>query len=372
MRLGLLGPRGAGRRAGQDQVLACRVGGGEQRTGRLAAGQRLPGRARDGLDLRARPRCRRPARRTASRPARAGSRGSPVSTSEAAPARCPSPARTSRRPPASSRRPSPGWSTACSSCTGRRTPRRSPVQDANSPNARSPTVSTSVTRSPSVATWAQVLAAVVVAYSSGPNAHPSAPFRNRIWLTPAAPSGGPASGAGTPLQVFPASSVRATEVQYCGGAIARRPGLADDPAGAGADEGGRGGPEAAARAPAPGPGRRPPSALTARALAAVVRGGRGRVRRAARRSPGFSTGRLTTCGTVDRGGHDHRRRARGDSQPAVLAPPGPPLDQIERARRRGQRLDPPVQPGIQVVAPVSHRGLPARCAAWRAPRTGRP
>ena len=61
-----------------------------------------------------------------------------------------------------------------------------------------------------------------VANSSGPNAQPSAAFRNLIWLTPVAPSGAPVSGAGTPAQVFPASSVRATEVQYW---VAQWPGV---------------------------------------------------------------------------------------------------------------------------------------------------
>ena len=90
-----------------------------------------------------------------------------------------------------------------------------PVQDANSANTRSPTVSRSVTRIPSVPTWVQVWPPLWVAHSPGPNAHPSLVLRKRIWLTPVAPSGGPVTGAGTPLQVFPASSVRATEVQYC-------------------------------------------------------------------------------------------------------------------------------------------------------------
>lgn len=88
------------------------------------------------------------------------------------------------------------------------------MQDANRPNARLPTVSTCVTRSPPVPTRVQLRPPSWVAYSSGPNAHPSASFRNRIWLTPVAPSGAPVSGAGTPLQVFPPSSVRATDVQY--------------------------------------------------------------------------------------------------------------------------------------------------------------
>ena len=38
-------------------------------------------------------------------------------------------------------------------------------------------------------------------------------MRNLIWLSPVAPSAGPAIGAGTPVQVRPASLVRATEVQ---------------------------------------------------------------------------------------------------------------------------------------------------------------
>ncbi len=38
-------------------------------------------------------------------------------------------------------------------------------------------------------------------------------MRNLIWLSPEAPSGAPAIGAGTPVQVLPASSVRATDVQ---------------------------------------------------------------------------------------------------------------------------------------------------------------
>ena len=96
-----------------------------------------------------------------------------------------------------------------------------PVQEANSANARWPTVSRSVTRRPLVATWAQVWPPSWVANSSGPNAQPSSPLRNRTWLTPVAPSAGPVSGAGTPVQVFPVSSVRASEVQYD---VAQKPG----------------------------------------------------------------------------------------------------------------------------------------------------
>src|SRR5271154_2321095 len=88
-----------------------------------------------------------------------------------------------------------------------------PGHEANTANARSPTVSRSVTRSPSVFTWVQVWPRSWVANSCGPNAHPSMPLRNLIPPPPVAPLGAPASGAGTPNQVFPALSVRATEVQ---------------------------------------------------------------------------------------------------------------------------------------------------------------
>ena len=97
-----------------------------------------------------------------------------------------------------------------------------PVHDANSANARLPTVSRPVTRSPWVLTCVQVRPPVWVTHSSGPNAQPSVRFRNLIWLTPVAPSGAPANGAGTPAQVRPALSVRATEVQYW---VAQRPGV---------------------------------------------------------------------------------------------------------------------------------------------------
>ena len=97
-----------------------------------------------------------------------------------------------------------------------------PVQEANSANARLPTVSRAVTRRPFVTTWVQVWPPSCVANSPGPNAHPSDRLRNRTWLTPVAPSAGPVTGAGTPVQVFPASSVRAIEVQYC---VAQCPGV---------------------------------------------------------------------------------------------------------------------------------------------------
>src|SRR5579862_8945341 len=89
----------------------------------------------------------------------------------------------------------------------------SPVQVAKTANAQSPTVSRAVTRCPWVSTGAQTCPPSWVAHSSGPNAHPSSRLRNRIWLTPVAPSAAPVSGAGTPVQLSPASSVRATDVQ---------------------------------------------------------------------------------------------------------------------------------------------------------------
>ncbi len=97
-----------------------------------------------------------------------------------------------------------------------------PEHDANNANARLPTVSRSVTRSPWVSIRVQCSPPSWVANRSGPNAHPSLRLRNLIWPTPVAPSGGPASGAGTPVQDFPASSVRATEVQYW---VAQWPGV---------------------------------------------------------------------------------------------------------------------------------------------------
>ena len=55
-----------------------------------------------------------------------------------------------------------------------------------------------------------------MAYNCGPNAQALTPFRDRIWLTPVPPSGAPVTGAGTPCQVEPPSSVAATEVQTSG------------------------------------------------------------------------------------------------------------------------------------------------------------
>ena len=156
-----------------------------------------------------------------------------------------------------------------------------------------------------------------------------------------------------------------------GGAVARGAGLADHPAGVGADEGDRAGPEVSRH------GRR-------------ERHRRGRGRRTTRcgrpgrrgggRLPGLRGRRRVLAqhrqvdhlGDGHRRGHDHRRRGRGDGQPAVLAAPGPALDQLERARRRRERVDPLAQPGVEVVAAVSHRVPPAPSSAWPAPRTGRP
>ena len=88
-----------------------------------------------------------------------------------------------------------------------------PGQVANSAYARSPAASRSVTRCPDVSTACQWFPASCVAHSSGPNAHPFTPSRNRIPLTPFAPLGAPATGACSPCQVLPPSDVHATDVQ---------------------------------------------------------------------------------------------------------------------------------------------------------------
>src|SRR5215467_2258544 len=78
------------------------------------------------------------------------------------------------------------------------------------------TVSRPVTRIPWAGICAQVCPPSWVAYSCGPNAQPLTPSRERIWLTPVPPFGGPVTGAGTPCQAVPASLVAATEVQMSG------------------------------------------------------------------------------------------------------------------------------------------------------------
>ena len=89
-----------------------------------------------------------------------------------------------------------------------------PEQEPKMAKARSPTVSRSVTRSPPVFTGFQVPPPSWVENSSGPKAQPLVVLRNRIWPTPVGPAGRRPFGAGPPDQVCPASSVRATEVQY--------------------------------------------------------------------------------------------------------------------------------------------------------------
>src|ERR1700690_332741 len=91
-----------------------------------------------------------------------------------------------------------------------------PVQSwPSTANASLPTVSRLSTRSEPVEIFAQDWPPSWVAHSSGPKAHPLSRSRNRIWPTPADPSGGPVSGACTPYQDAPVLSVRATDVQYC-------------------------------------------------------------------------------------------------------------------------------------------------------------
>src|SRR5215472_14441939 len=88
-----------------------------------------------------------------------------------------------------------------------------PVQRATTANAWLPTVSRLSTRRPPSGTAVQLWPLLWVAHSAGPNAHPFTPSRNRIWLTPVPPSGGPVSGACRPYQVRPALSVLAMDVQ---------------------------------------------------------------------------------------------------------------------------------------------------------------
>src|SRR5580704_13452174 len=97
-----------------------------------------------------------------------------------------------------------------------------PVQRASTANASLPTVSRLSTRRPPSWTGVQFWPLLWVAHSAGPNAHPFTPSRNRIWLTPMLPFGGPIRGAGTPCQVLPPSLVPATDVQYC---VKHRPGI---------------------------------------------------------------------------------------------------------------------------------------------------
>ena len=210
----LLQPAGpGGRRAGQDQ--AGRVRRAEQRARGLAVGLR-PARAAHGT-----PATCLPGRAAVHRPGvQRPVRGQQV----------PAASRSARSTPRRRARPAPG---SVAQPRGRRA-HRGPVvcpggggvqREAGAlggevrpgararwrtrANARSPTVSRSVTRSPSVSTWRPGLPAVVGREQLRPE-RPAvvARLRNLIWLTPVAPSAGPASGAGTPGQVCPASSVR--------------------------------------------------------------------------------------------------------------------------------------------------------------------
>ena len=161
-----------------------------------------------------------------------------------------------------------------------------------------------------------------------------------------------------------------------GGAVARREGLADHPAGPGADEGDRGGPEVTRHRRRPGwHGRARRRRGVTEGSAARPSGGASRVAGPGdrgRRRVRVQHRQVDHLGHGHRRGHDHRRRARGDGQLAVLAAPGPALDQLERARRRRQGLDPLAQPGVHVVVPVRHRAASAPSSAGPAPRTGPP
>src|SRR5262249_21120692 len=100
-----------------------------------------------------------------------------------------------------------------------------PEQVAHRANARLPAASKSVTLLPLVFTWVQFCPALCVAHSSGPNAQPLTPSRNRSPLTPVAPTGPVVAGAGSPRQVLPVSPVRAIDVQMLGSGLAHVPGI---------------------------------------------------------------------------------------------------------------------------------------------------
>ena len=87
------------------------------------------------------------------------------------------------------------------------------VQSPNNAKARPLAVSRSVTAEPPVFTECQCSPPSSVAQSSGPNAQPYFALRNRSPVTPVAAIGPPTAGAGSPCQVRPPSSVRATDVQ---------------------------------------------------------------------------------------------------------------------------------------------------------------
>ncbi len=94
-----------------------------------------------------------------------------------------------------------------------------PVQRAQTANTRWPLASSAVTRQPPVWIRVHVLPASWVAHSCGPNAQPSLRVRNRIWLTPVAPSGPWVGGGMTLRHAAPAVSVRRRTMQA--GAAAR-------------------------------------------------------------------------------------------------------------------------------------------------------
>src|SRR5690348_14753066 len=100
-----------------------------------------------------------------------------------------------------------------------------PAQRAQIANATPLTVSRPVTRIPWVGIRCQVRPLSWVAYNCGPNAHPWTPSSDLTWLTPVPPSGGPVTGAGMPCQIWPASSVRASEVQMLGSGGPQWPGV---------------------------------------------------------------------------------------------------------------------------------------------------
>src|SRR5215472_8307143 len=88
-----------------------------------------------------------------------------------------------------------------------------PAHCAQTENTCWPLASRAVTRQPWVGICVHVCPPSWVAHSCGPKAQPSLRFRNRIWLTPVAPSGPWVGGAWTGRQVAPALSVRHATMQ---------------------------------------------------------------------------------------------------------------------------------------------------------------
>ena len=199
---------------------------------------------------------------------------------------------------------------------------------------------------------------------------------------PGRPGGGAADRGPDPVPggaVVAGARDRRADVPGRGPALAGGAGLAEHEAGVQADERHRGGLEIA-RGGRQRRGRRRDRARRD----GRWRGGRGVLPVPAGRGgvPGGVTAggrsrpdvQLGDDQAGDRGDdRDHGRRARGGGgRPGHLAAPGPLPDQLERPRRRGQRLHLGLHPRVQVVARVSHLCPPGPHAAGPGPGTGQP